>query len=70
MRATPWSRFTTSRACFLELVDFVAWDTAGLGHAALEQELETLLQRPVDVLTERGLAPALRERITADARAL
>ncbi|HEY5843241.1 MAG TPA: ISKra4 family transposase [Mycobacterium sp.] len=34
--------FMTSRACFLELVDFAAGGTAaGLEHAALEQELES-----------------------------
>ena len=37
---------------------------------ALAQELEELLERPVDVLIEQSLAPAIRERVTADARAL
>lgn len=32
--------------------------------------LEALLQRPVDVVTEQSLAPAIRERIRSDARAL
>jgi ribonuclease HepT-like protein len=31
---------------------------------ALEQELETLLRRPVDVVTEGSLAPSIRQRIT------
>jgi predicted nucleotidyltransferase len=37
---------------------------------ALEQELETLLRRPVDVLTEESLAPSIRQRIAAEAQAL
>lgn len=37
---------------------------------ALEQELEALLHRRVDVLTEDSLDPAIRARIAADARAL
>ncbi len=54
----------------IDLLVDMADDRSLLDLVALEQELEALLQRPVDVLTERGLAPALRERITADARAL
>jgi uncharacterized protein len=37
---------------------------------ALEQELEALLHRPVDVLTEESLAPSIRHRIAAEAQAL
>ncbi len=36
----------------------------------LEQQLEDLLRRDVDVLTDASLDPALRRRITAEARAL
>lgn len=36
----------------------------------LEQDLEELLQRKVDVLTDASIHPTLRTRITADARAL
>ena len=42
------------------LLDLVGW----------EQDLETLLGRAVDVLTEASLHPLLRERITAEAQAL
>ena len=54
----------------IDLLVEMADDRSLLDLVALEQELEALLQRPVDVLTEQGLAPALRERVTADARAL
>ena len=33
-----------------------------------EQELEELLQRKVDVLTDASIHPAIRQRITAEAR--
>lgn len=36
----------------------------------LEQDLEDLLRRDVDVLTDASIHPALRLRITAEARAL
>jgi predicted nucleotidyltransferase len=36
----------------------------------LEQDLEELLERKVDVLTDESIHPALRQRITAEARAL
>jgi predicted nucleotidyltransferase len=34
---------------------------------ALSQELESLLQRKVDILTDEGLSPYLEERIHAEA---
>jgi hypothetical protein len=37
---------------------------------ALEQDLEALLARRVEVLTEGGLSPYLKERILNEARAL
>ena len=51
------------------LVD-MADDRSLLDLVALAQELEELLERPVDVLTEQSLTPAIRERVTAAARAL
>ncbi len=37
---------------------------------ALEQDLEALLGRPVDVQTDAGLSPYLQQRILAEAAAL
>ena len=37
---------------------------------ALEQDLEELLGRPVEVLTDGGLSPYLQQRILAEATAL
>lgn len=54
-------------------IDFLvemADDRSPLDLVALAQDLETLLRRSVDVLTEQSLAPSLRQRVTADARAL
>ena len=33
----------------------------------LKQDLEDLLSRPVDVVTERALSPYLRERVLSEA---
>jgi hypothetical protein len=41
-----------------------------LEHAALLLELEDLLGRKVDVVTERGLRPRVRERVLSEARPL
>ena len=41
-----------------------------LDHAALQIELEKLLGRRVDVASERGLRPRLRERVLREARPL
>jgi predicted nucleotidyltransferase len=38
-----------------------------LDHAALKVDLEQLLERPVDVATERGLKPRIREHILREA---
>jgi uncharacterized protein len=38
-----------------------------LDHAALKVELEQLLERPVDVATERGLKARIREHILQEA---
>ncbi len=54
----------------LDLLVEMADDRSLLDLVALEQELEALLHRPVDVLTEQSLAPSIRQRVTTDARAL
>ena len=54
----------------LDLLVEMADDRSLLDLVALEQELEALLQCPVDVLTEQSLDPAMRQRVSADARAL
>lgn len=41
-----------------------------LDHAALLLELQELLGRPVDVVTERGLRPRIRDRVLREAVAL
>lgn len=41
-----------------------------LEHAALLLELEDLLGRKVDVVTERGLRPRVRERVLSEAQPL
>jgi len=45
-------------------------DRSLLDLVGLEQDLEELLQRKVDVLTVDSIHPAIRQRITAEARAL
>ena len=54
----------------IDLLVEMADDRSLLDLVALEQELESLLHRPVDVLTMQSLAPGVRARVTADARAL
>jgi uncharacterized protein len=51
------------------LVD-MGHDRSLLDLVALAQELEELLRRRVDVLTEDSLAPSIRQRIAAEAHAL
>ena len=51
------------------LVDFEPGRSL-LDHAALQVELEALLGRPVDVASERGLRPRIRERVLSEARPL
>jgi len=54
-------------------VDFLVDVEAGrtlLDVIALEQDLEALLGRPVEVLTDGGLSPYLQQRILAEATAL
>ena len=45
-------------------------DRSLLDHAALTIELEALLGRKVDVATERGMRPRIRERVLRDATPL
>lgn len=51
-------------------VDFLVEMKPGrslLDLVALNDDLEQLLGRPVDVVTERGISPYLRDRINAEA---
>ena len=48
----------------------MAPDRSLLDLVALSQDLEELLQRKVDVLTDASLHPALRQSIIAEARPL
>ena len=54
----------------IDLLVEMARDRSLLDLVALEQELEALLRRRVDVLTEESLAPSIRGRIAAEAYAL
>ena len=48
----------------------VTWEyerLTGWGSAALWEELETLLGRPVDITSERGLNPFIRDQVLAEA---
>jgi len=54
----------------LDLLVEMGRDRSLLDLVALAQELEALLRRRVDVLTEESLAPSIRQRITAEAHAL
>jgi predicted nucleotidyltransferase len=48
----------------------VTWDYAHMtpwGSAALWDELEALLGRPVDITSERGLNPFIRDAVIAEA---
>ena len=45
-------------------------DKTGLALGALMMDVQDLLQRRVDVVTERGLHPALRDRVLREAQPL
>ena len=45
-------------------------DKTGLALGALLMDVQDLLQRRVEVVTERGLHPALRDRVLREARSL
>jgi uncharacterized protein len=49
------------------LVDFSSRKSL-LDQVRIERELSLLMGRPVDLLTERGLSPHLRDRIVEGAR--
>ena len=59
-------RFDSDVDLLVEMQD----DRSLLDLVGLEQELEELLQRKVDGLTDASIHPAIRRRITAEARAL
>jgi predicted nucleotidyltransferase len=54
----------------VDLLVEMADDRSLLDLVGLEQDLEELLARHVDVLTDHGIHPALRARIIAEARPL
>lgn len=54
----------------VDLLVKMADDRSLVDLVGLEQELEELLRRKVDVLTDGSIHPRLRSRITAEARAL
>lgn len=54
----------------IDLLVDMGRDRSLLDLVALAQELEALLRRRVDVLTEQSLAPAMRQRIAEEAHAL
>jgi predicted nucleotidyltransferase len=54
----------------VDLLVEMADDRSLLDLVGLEQDLEQLLGRNVDVLTDAAIHPALRPRIAAEARAL
>jgi hypothetical protein len=50
------------------LVEFEPGHTLGLGFFRLQEDLASVLGRPVDVLTRNSLSPYLRERVLAQAK--
>jgi len=54
----------------LDILVTMESDRSLLDLIALEQDLEALLGRPVDVISDAGLSPYLRSRILADAVAV
>lgn len=51
----------------LDLLVTLAEGTSLLDLVGLKQDLEDLVHRPVDVVTERSLSPYLRERVLSEA---
>ena len=51
----------------LDLLVTLAEGSSLLDLVGLKQDVEDLLHRPVDVVTERALSPYLRERVLAEA---
>ncbi|HUF36212.1 MAG TPA: nucleotidyltransferase family protein [Gemmatimonadales bacterium] len=54
----------------LDLLVRLGEDRSLLDLVALKQELEDLMRRPVDVVTDRSLSPYLRERVLREAEPL
>ena len=51
----------------LDLLVTLGEDRSLLDLVGLKQDLEDLVHRPVDVVTERALSPYLRERVLSEA---
>lgn len=51
----------------LDLLVTLAEGTSLLELVALKQDLEDLVHRPVDIVTERSLSPYVRERVLSEA---
>jgi predicted nucleotidyltransferase len=51
----------------LDLLVILAKGRSLLDLIALKREVEDLIQRPVDVVTEKALSPYLRERVLSEA---
>jgi predicted nucleotidyltransferase len=64
------ARGTASATSDLDLLVAIEPGRSLLDLVALNQDLEDALGRPVDVVTEGGLSPYLRDRILAEAIAL
>jgi hypothetical protein len=56
-----------SESSDLDLLVTLAEGRSLLDLVGLKQDVEDLLHRPVDVVTERGLSPYLRERVLSEA---
>jgi len=64
------ARGTASEASDLDLLVEMEPGRSLLDLVALNQDLEDALGRPVDVVTEGGLSPYIRDKILAEAIAL
>ena len=63
-------RGDTDDASDVDLLVSLPSDKTGLALGGLLMDVQDLLQRRVDVITERGLHPALRDRVLKEARPL
>lgn len=62
-----WARGEQREDSDLDLLVELEQHRSLLDLVAIKQDLEDLLHRPVDVVTERALSPYLRERVLAEA---